>query len=349
MNADFHVGLIRIETDRLILRAFDQSDLSDLFEYASVKGVFEMAGWKSHEDIRQTQDLLNNFILEDNTFALVLKENNKVIGSLGIRKYGLEDVLTEFHGYLGCEIGYDLSKEYWGRGLMPEALRGVCDYLFNKAGFDFILCGYFGYNTQSKRVQEKCGFKPYRKLVFDTQIGTKENGILSLILNPNKNIKLIFSHPETLICIPDDFVNPTRVTEELSAMAVVVLGDKILATNELIYGVERLSLPKGHKEEGETLVETAIRECFEETNIVITNEDLIKELKPFSYEFLTPSNILIRKSIVPFLFEAKNGGNPLPKEKRVQSVEWMNIDDFFNKCSYENVKEVIKELKELRC
>lgn len=344
MNADFHVGLIRIETDRLILRAFEQNDVSDLFEYSSIKGVFEMAGLKALESISQAQELLDGFIGNDNIFAVVLKENNKVIGSLGIRKYRLEDALTEFHDYLGCEIEYDLSKEYWGRGLMPEALRGVCDYLFSKSLFDFILCGYFGYNTQSKRVQEKCGFKPYRKLAFDTQIGTKEDGILSLLLNPNKNIKLVFSHPETLICTPDDFVNSTQITEELSAMAVVVLGDKILATNEMIYGVERLSLPKGHKEDGETLVETAIRECFEETNIVITKEDLIKELKPFSYEFLTPSNKLIRKRIVPFLFEAKNEGNPLPKEKRIQSVEWMNIDEFFNKCSYENVKEVIKSL-----
>lgn len=346
MNADFHVGLIRIETDRLILRAFDQNDVNDLFEYASIIGVFEMAGWNALESIGQAQELLDGFIGNDNTFAIVLKENSKVIGSLGIRKYGLEDALTEFHDYLGCEIGYDLSKEYWGRGLMPEALRGVCDYLFNKASFDFILCGYFGYNTQSKRVQEKCGFKPYRKLAFDTQIGAKEDGVLSLLLNPNKTVKLIFSHPETLICTSNDFVDSTQINEELSAMAVVLLYDKILATNEMIYGIERLSLPKGHKEDGETLVETAIRECFEETNIVIAKEDLVKELKSFLYEFLTPSNKLIRKRIVPFLFEAKNEGNPLPKEKRIQSVEWMNIDEFFNKCSYENVKEVIKELKE---
>ena len=51
----------------------------------------------------------------------------------------------------------------------------------------------------SKRVQEKCGFKPYRKLVFDTRMGSKEGGVLSLLTNPNKEIELVFSHPETLI------------------------------------------------------------------------------------------------------------------------------------------------------
>lgn len=75
---------------------------------------------------------------------------------------------------------------------------------------------------------------------------------------------------------------------------------KILSTNEVIYEKEALSLPKGHKEENETLIETAIRECFEETNIVVTKEDFIRELTPYSYEFLTPSDKFVRKTIVPF-------------------------------------------------
>lgn len=199
MNAEFHVGEKRIETDRLVLRAFEQGDLNDFFEYASVDGVGEMAGWKAHENLQTTQEVLDKFIQKDNVFALVLKENNKVIGSLGIHRYDFEDTLTEFHGYKGREIGYVLSKEYWGRGLMPEAVSGICDYLFNVQDFDFVLCGHFGFNAQSKRVQEKCGFKPYRKLVFDTKMGTKEEGVLNLLVNPNKNITLNFSHPETLI------------------------------------------------------------------------------------------------------------------------------------------------------
>lgn len=344
MNVEFHVGQKRIETDRLVLRAFEQGDVNDFFEYASVEGVGEMAGWKAHENIQKSQEILDRFIRDDNIFALVLKENNKVIGSLGIHRYGQEGELTEFHDYKGCEIGYVLSKEYWGRGLMPEAVRGVCDYLFNAENLDFILCGYFERNAQSKRVQEKCGFKPYRKLVFDTKMGTKEDGVLNLLVNPSKNIILDFSHPETLICKPTDFINPANAVEELSAMAVVMFGDKILATNELVYGKERLSLPKGHKEDGETLVETAIRECFEETNVVISKEDLIKELKSFSYEFLTPSNKFIRKTIVAFLFEVKDEGNPLPKEKRMLSVEWMNKGEFLDKCSHENVKAVVESI-----
>ena len=199
MNATFKISGTIIETERLILRPFEQSDLDDFYEYASVEGVGEMAGWKHHENKEKSQSILDLFITEDKTFAIVLKENNKVIGSLGVEEYGMEQALSEFFDYQGREIGYVLSKDYWGKGLMTEAVKAVIDYLFNVQKLDFLTCGYYEFNNQSKKVQEKCGFKPYRKLVMETRLGTKEQGILNLLVNPNKNIKLIFSHPETLI------------------------------------------------------------------------------------------------------------------------------------------------------
>ena len=199
MNATFQISGITLETERLILRPFEVTDLDDFYEYASVEGVGEMAGWRHHESIAKSQEILDNFIKEDKTFAIVLKENNKVIGSLGIEKYGMEHALTEFDGYQGREIGYVLSKSYWGKGLMPEAVSAVIRYLFDDLHFDFLLCGYYDFNKQSKRVQEKCGFKPYRKLKMDTRMGTVEPGVLNLLINPNKNISFVFSHPETLI------------------------------------------------------------------------------------------------------------------------------------------------------
>ena len=199
MNAAFETNGLLIETERLLLRPFVQADLYEFHEYASVEDVGEMAGWKHHETVEQTQEILDRFIEEKKTFAIVLKENNKVIGSLGVEKYGMEEALTEFDNYKGREIGYVLSKDYWGRGIMPEAVHAVIDYLFNDLDLDFLICGYYDFNKQSKKVQEKCGFKPYRRLVMDTLLGTTEPGILNLLLNPNKNISLVFSHPETLI------------------------------------------------------------------------------------------------------------------------------------------------------
>ena len=188
-----------METPRLLLRPFKASDLDDFFEYASVEGVGEMAGWAHHSDREESRRILGNFISEDKTFALVFRETGKVIGSLGVEKYGREEALTEFDGYLGREIGYVLAKPYWGRGLMAEAVKAVIAWLFADCNLDFLICGHFDSNRQSSRVQEKCGFRPYRKLVLDTKMGTKEPGELTLLVNPEKNIRFVFSHPETLI------------------------------------------------------------------------------------------------------------------------------------------------------
>ena len=199
MNADFKINGKRLQTERLILRPFENGDLRDFFEYASVEGVGEMAGWHHHENLEKTQQILDKFISEDKTFALCLKDSGKVVGSLGVETYGAEERLTEFNGYKGREIGFVLSKAHWGNGLMVEAVNAVIDYLFNELNFDFLTCGYYTFNSQSKRVQEKCGFKPYRKLKTETRLGTTEDMILNLYINPNKDIRFEFSHPETLI------------------------------------------------------------------------------------------------------------------------------------------------------
>ena len=199
MNAKIDVTGVRLETERLILRPWELSDLDDFFEYASVPEVGPMAGWTPHKNKEESLKILNRFLEEKRVFAIIHKETNKAIGSIGVERYGLEDKLSEFFNYKGRELGYVLSKEYWGQGLMPEAIKAVINYLFNELDYDFLTCGHFDFNHQSERVQEKCGFKPYRKLVFDTHLGHTEPGVLTLLINPKKNIKFEFSHPETLI------------------------------------------------------------------------------------------------------------------------------------------------------
>ena len=199
MNAVFDITGVSLETERLILRPWKLSDLDDFYDYAKNPDVGPRAGWFPHESKEKSLEILNKFIKEKKTFAIVLKENNRVIGSLGVEKYGSEDKLSEFFNYQGREIGYVLSKDYWGKGIMPEAVKAVIKYLFDQRNFDFLLCGYYDFNSQSKRVQEKCGFKPYRRLNFETRMGTIEPGVLSLLINPHKKVNLIFSHEETLL------------------------------------------------------------------------------------------------------------------------------------------------------
>ena len=152
MNALIDVNKIRLETPRLLLRPWELTDLDDFYEYASVKGVGENAGWLPHENKEKSLEILNRFISGRKTFAIVYKENNKVIGSLGVEMYALEDKLLEFKNLNGRSIGYILSKDYWGKGIMTEAVKCVIDYLFNELNYDFLLCGRFEFYVRSGRV-----------------------------------------------------------------------------------------------------------------------------------------------------------------------------------------------------
>ena len=88
MIAPVDVSDIRIETERLILRAWQESDLNDFFEYASVDGVGQRCGWIPHKNREESRGILAMFIAEKKTFAL--EYEGKVIGSLGIEYYNEE-------------------------------------------------------------------------------------------------------------------------------------------------------------------------------------------------------------------------------------------------------------------
>ena len=171
MNAPIDVTNIRIETPRLILRPWRESDLHDFYAYASVPGVGEMAGWVHHQSIEESEKILNSFIRHKKTFALELKETGHVIGSLGLEELEPDPVEGERYGR---EIGYVLSKAYWGRGLMPEAVQAVIDYYFRVLHLDYLTCGHFLQNAQSQRVIEKCGFTFFSETKYETRYDTVE-------------------------------------------------------------------------------------------------------------------------------------------------------------------------------
>ena len=178
MNPEIDISNVTLKTERLLLRPWRQSDLDDFYAYASVDGVGQMAGWKPHESKEESQTILDMFISQKKTFALEYR--GKVIGSVGIEKYN-EAHFPEFDDKKCREIGYVLSKEHWGKGLMPEAVKEVMRFLFDREGLDVIFCGHFLRNNQSLRVQEKCGFKHYAFDAFDTALGTTEDNEVRII------------------------------------------------------------------------------------------------------------------------------------------------------------------------
>ena len=178
MNPEIDISNVVLHTERLTLRPWQPDDLDDLFEYASVPGVGEMAGWQHHSDRWVSQTILNRFIEEKKTFALVY--HGKVIGSLGIEKYD-EERLPEFAEKRCREIGFVLAKPFWGQGLMPEAVRESLRYLFEDVQLDAVICGHFLRNQRSARVQEKCGFSHYAFNQYETQMGTVEDDEVSIL------------------------------------------------------------------------------------------------------------------------------------------------------------------------
>lgn len=168
MDIQIDITGVRLETERLYLRPWREDDLGDLYEYASVPGVGEMAGWPHHESIEVSRKILDSFISDRNVFAMELKENGKVAGSLGLHPSWANE-LPEFAPLKQKEIGYVLSKAYWGRALTPEAVKRVIGYCFDKLGLDAVTVAHFKTNDRSRRVIEKCGFRFVRSSIYSSK------------------------------------------------------------------------------------------------------------------------------------------------------------------------------------
>ena len=178
MNTHIDISGIVLKTTRLVLRPWKVTDLNDLYEYARVDGVGQMAGWLPHESKETSSRILESFIEGKKTFAIEFQ--GKVIGSLGVEKYPEKD-FPEYDALQGRELGYVLSKDYWGQSLMPEAVKTVMDYLFRQQKLDFIMISHFTRNQQSRRVIEKCGLRYLRNITHRTRYETEEDTRVNVI------------------------------------------------------------------------------------------------------------------------------------------------------------------------
>ena len=89
---------------------------------------------------------------ENDTFAFAITVNGKVIGSIGAFRQGNIHRQT-------AELGYYIAEEYWGKGIMTEAVKQLCDYVFSNTDIIRIYAEPFAYNIGSCRVLEKAGFQ----------------------------------------------------------------------------------------------------------------------------------------------------------------------------------------------
>ncbi len=146
-----------IETKRLILRPWEESDAEALFKYASDPDIGPIAGWPPHTSVENSREIIRTVFSAPETYAVVLKVTKEPVGCCGIM------LSNNLHSadmkQCEAEIGYWIGKQYWGQGLIPEAVRALLARSFNELHLDTVWCGYYEGNVKSKRVIEKCGFK----------------------------------------------------------------------------------------------------------------------------------------------------------------------------------------------
>lgn len=145
-----------LETERLLLRPFEDNDAESLYEFAKDPEVGPIAGWPPHRSVDESRDVIRNVLCGKETYAVCLKTDGKPIGTIELKLNGRTD-MTERDDE--CELGYCLARPFWGRGVMPEAARELLRHAFEDAGMTKVWVGYYEGNTKSKRVQEKLGFR----------------------------------------------------------------------------------------------------------------------------------------------------------------------------------------------
>ena len=142
-----------IETERTILRPFQEADAKDLYAYAKDPRVGPIAGWKPHGSVEESLRIIQTVFAAPHVFAVVDRESGRVIGSAGFVSR------TQESGSPSDEIGYALAPDWWGRGLMPEVVEALVRYGFEALDLGAIWCSHYEENRRSRRVIEKCGFR----------------------------------------------------------------------------------------------------------------------------------------------------------------------------------------------
>ncbi|MDD3831437.1 MAG: GNAT family N-acetyltransferase [Clostridia bacterium] len=140
-------------TERLIIRQWKINDLDDMYQYCRNPIVGPMAGWKPHQNRQESALILDKFIKGNEVWAIQLRSNGRVIGSIGLHKTN-----RRLEQFKVLELGYVLGEDYWGQGLMTEACSEVIKYAFEQEGVDMLVVGHFDFNNRSRRVIEKLGF-----------------------------------------------------------------------------------------------------------------------------------------------------------------------------------------------
>ena len=166
-----------LETERLIIRPWEEADAEECYKYANDPRIGPIAGWPVHTSVENSRQIIRDVLMAPETYAIVLKETGLPVGSIGLHHNDLAKEEDE------VELGYWIGVPYWGQGLVPEASKEMLRHAFEDLNCVRVWCGYYDGNEKSRRVQEKLGFK-YQWTTEDALVplmGEKRRGHVSLL------------------------------------------------------------------------------------------------------------------------------------------------------------------------
>lgn len=161
-----HKGTVQLETNRLILRRFQQKDAEAMF-YNCWSDV-DVWKWTSYDKMDTVDDLMiKNGLFTDwwmelydqynrYNWVIVLKSTNQPIGRVFV--INLEEKNAEL------EITYEIGKKWWNQGLMTEALEQIIYFLFNVVHVKRIIAYHAKENPASGKVMKHIGMKFFKTL-----------------------------------------------------------------------------------------------------------------------------------------------------------------------------------------
>ncbi|MBQ9585973.1 MAG: GNAT family N-acetyltransferase [Muribaculaceae bacterium] len=173
-----------METDRIILRPWHESDAETLFKWASDPDVGTRAGWPPHKSVEESLEIIRTLFNNDTTWAIVLKESGEAIGAMGYGPSCDCDLPAREGEPL---IGYWVGKPYWSQGICTEALKLMIEHIKETTDIKSLISGHFIDNPASGHVMEKCGFTATGETCIDPtqyQGANRPIRVLRLILIP---------------------------------------------------------------------------------------------------------------------------------------------------------------------
>ena len=143
-----------LETERLVLRAVTAGDAEAVFAYASNPEVSRFVVWETHRSIEDTRTFLDLTLQKyegggEPDWGIVYKGDGRLVGTCGFVNISRE--------HSRAEIGYVLHRDYWGRGLVPEAVGAMLRYGFERMDLNRIEARCIAENAASARVMQKAG------------------------------------------------------------------------------------------------------------------------------------------------------------------------------------------------